>query len=346
MLTFASVAANRTIQAVDAENKVVASVANTTGDAADLTLEMPAANVTLSSVATPEEASLEVTAASGGQAAWESTGDLTGVYTAKNGAKFDVSFSAVEGMTGDEIIVKVTPLDTFTGTVKVNGTALNAWGGNMDNRTTKITLANAGVNTVTFSDETTEAYVLTLPTGIGVSGGTAFEGNKYLVAAGSVTLTGLSADYYLLADTAYVKDGNASFTMPSDALEITDTKYYKVTAGTATVNATDADAGTDATATVAVKTPANGYISEEDLTVVLTVTLGTKNLTSDKGGAKAEVAVDGGSGATIESQEPDTATALFEASAAVDTPKDITVVLKDFTASDVTLNVTLSDVTP
>lgn len=348
-LTFASVANGETIQAVGSDGAVLASVSNSTGGAADLTLKMPAADVTLNKITTPVSATLEVSDPSGsGQAKWESTGNLTGVYTAKNGAKFDVSFSAVSGMTGDEITIRVKPQRAFNGNVSVDSTTLT-WTNSDSEQVAYFTLASAGVNTLNISDGTTAANVLTVPAGVTASGTgvTANGANTYLVeGTPTVTLTGLSADYYLKANTTYVKDGTNTFSMPSNDLEITADKYYKITAGTATATAvTDDSSGHTVTATLKVNGKSDDYVAV-DGSITLTVTTGTAALAADKGGAKATVAVNGGSSATITSQTPDTSTALFDASASIGTEKDITVVLESFTASDVTLDVTLEDVTP
>ena len=310
---------------------------------------MPAANVTFAETVTPTDLTVTFSAKSGqgGQVNWD---DSSKVYTTQDGQQFTIAIE--NAVAGQNARITATPVSEFVAanvslTFENSGTIGTITFAAGDPKAARgFTTILAGDANIEISDNTTAAYVLTVPAGIGVSGATPFETNKYLVAAGSVTLTGLSADYYLKADTSYVKDGSANFTMPGNDLEITADKYYKIIAGTATATAvTDDSSGHTVTATLKVNGKSDDYVAV-DGSITLTVTTGTAALAADKGGAKATVAVNGGSSATITSQTPDTSTALFDASASIGTEKDITVVLESFTASDVTLDVTLEDVTP
>ena len=277
-LTIASVPSGETIQAVNAAGAVIANVANNSGSTTNLTLEMPAADVTLNKITTPVSATLEVSdpSGNGGQSAWEKTGELTGVYTAKNGAKINVTFSAVSGMTGDEITIRVKPQRAFNSTVTLGSTTLT-WTSSDSEQVAYFTLSSAGANTLTITDGTTAAHVLTVPAGVTASGTgvTANGTNTYLVeASSSVSLTGLSAAYYLKAYTSYVKDGSASFTMPSSDLEITADKYHKITS--VTVDATtDSNVNTNlgGVTVVAPSNLDNTYVKEGG-SVTVTFTLG------------------------------------------------------------------------
>ena len=277
-LTIASVPSGETIQAVNAAGAVIANVANNSGSTTNLTLEMPAADVTLNKITTPVSATLEVSdpSGNGGQSAWEKTGELTGVYTAKNGAKINVTFSAVSGMTGDEITIRVKPQRAFNSTVTLGSTTLT-WTSSDSEQVAYFTLSSAGANTLTITDGTTAAHVLTVPAGVTASGTgvTANGTNTYLVeASSSVSLTGLSAAYYLKAGTSYVKDGSASFTMPSSDLEITADKYHKITS--VTVDATtDSNVNTNlgGVTVVAPSNLDNTYVKEGG-SVTVTFTLG------------------------------------------------------------------------
>ena len=238
---------------------------------------MPAANVTLAETVTPTDLTVDFAAkaSQGGQADWD---NASKVYTTKDGQKFTIAIE--DAVAGQNAKITATPVADFVaGSVTLtfeNSGEIGkiSFSAGDPSSARGFTTVLAGDATVEISDNTSAAYVLTVPAGIGVSGATPFETNKYLVAAGSVTLTGLSADYYLKADTSYVKDGSANFTMPGNDLEITADKYHKITSVTVD-DTTDSNVSTNlgGVTVVAPSNLNNTYVKEGD-SVSVTFTLG------------------------------------------------------------------------
>ena len=156
-LTFASVADGETIQAVGSDGAVLASASNSTGGAANLTLKMPAADVTLNKITTPVSASIAFQKKNtmAGQADY-----ADGVYTAQNGDQLKI---AVTGgtQTGEEATITVTPVRatsasvtlTFEVTSSSIGTA--QWGSGETTPKTFYYTPSAASTTVDVSDSFT-----------------------------------------------------------------------------------------------------------------------------------------------------------------------------------------------
>ena len=339
------------VAASSATQSVTATYGATTVTVVDGTtaknFEMPAANVTLAETVTPTDLTVDFAAKAGqgGQADWD---NASKVYTTKDGQKFTIAIE--DAVAGQNAKITATPVAdfvagsvtlTFENSGEIGKISFSAGDPSSARGFTTIL---AGDATVEISDNTSAAYVLTVPAGIGVSGATPFETNKYLVAAGSVTLTGLTDDFYYVVDgttdvaTTKVSGGQATFTMASENMTVLSDTYVKVTLPT---NITGGSGSNQAfgnyniVVTTLETVAGSSYVkTTDDLTVTITwtgnnITTGSDTVTIAAAGAT----LDPSSGAqTFTGTDFGTAT-----------DKEKTVTISSYTNGDLTITATGSN---
>ena len=160
--------------------------------------------------------------------------------------------------------------------VLASGTAANTsmnWTVGDENFTAKVAYVAATTHTLKLPDGVVASWS---GNGTDIAPGSITDGEGEVPEGANVQLsgTGISNAYYLKANTTYVKAGTATFTMPNSDLEITNDRYYKVTVGAVTNNASTNFSGGSVTAT-ATDLPADGMVKAGSTVTISFTATGT-----------------------------------------------------------------------